>query len=221
MTYGGFFCDTDEPNNKICTNENSESKYGYLILEKIQESETLEKVLENLQKELLNNQGKNFYVEIQEDQTYTKLYVNILAQVLTSLTIVYNQKEFTHYDLNFDNILLTKYTEPRILEYTTDKFFIKIDSKYLVQFIDFNLSYVKDHPLCGINTYSHYYQEYGFITNVSNINFDLYHFSMTFLYQLMFYYPIIFTNEDNILKKNIMTNSLEHFHQYLRLIILF
>ena len=43
MTYGGFFCDTDEPNNKICTNENSESKYGYLILEKIQESETLEK----------------------------------------------------------------------------------------------------------------------------------------------------------------------------------
>ena len=87
------------------------------------------------------------------------------------------------------------------MEYTTDKFFIKIDSKYLVQFIDFNLSYVKDHPLCGINTYSHYYQEYGFITNVSNINFDLYHFSMTFLYQLMFYYPIIFTNEDNILKK--------------------
>ena len=87
------------------------------------------------------------------------------------------------------------------MRYETDEFFINIYSEYLIQFIDFNLSYVKDHLLCGVNTYSHYYKEYGFITNVSNINYDLYQFSMTFLYQLMFYYPIIFRKKDNILKR--------------------
>ena len=59
VTYGGFFCDTDDPDKKICTNENSESKYGYLILEKIPEAEGLGKVLKNTGETLFNLQ-KNY-----------------------------------------------------------------------------------------------------------------------------------------------------------------
>lgn len=104
--------------------------------------------------------------------------VNIIIQLLCALQVGADRYNFTHYDLHAMNVLLTELPKPVIYIYYFERNnkmqYIPIYSKYLVTFIDFGRSYVKNKGNVYFKKFEPKYSDkeyrYGYEDNDSDEN---------------------------------------------------
>jgi hypothetical protein len=92
------------------------------------------------------NDSKKFYDFIKDKDIHEDVLYSIIKQVLLAINIAQKTKEFTHYDLHSDNIMIKKCNENDSILYVIDE-----DNKFLVHthgyypvIIDFGFSYIQD-----------------------------------------------------------------------------
>ena len=85
--------------------------------------------------------GKTLADMIKAKELKRNEIINILCQVLLSLSIASKEILFTHYDLHLNNIMIVSLPQPMSVMYEMDGMVFKWNTKYLAKIIDYGRAY--------------------------------------------------------------------------------
>ena len=202
LTYGGFSCNTSDNTKTLCDlpiGSALDTKFSYLLLENIEKSNTLRR--EN-QLPTLRYPGQELDM------------LDGIAQIVTALTFGWNIKQFTHYDLHTDNIMVYDFIHNKnflklfkiykenagnqipvisnilFQYYVTDKDYFYLPAKYLYLIIDYGHSYIQGMP-DGTMFQLPRRQAAGIITTKPNKCADLYTLFIVQYQEILLYKPYL------------------------------
>jgi len=205
LTYGGFMCNTSDVENKLCDlggPPSGTNNYSYLLLENVENSNTLRR--EN-KTPLLKYPGQA------EDM------LDGMMQVVMALAYGWNQKQFTHYDLHTDNIMVYNFINnknflklfkiynedlgsqvPEIdnvlfkyyLDVKNPKRYLLIPAKKLYLVIDYGNSYVDGMPPGSMFQFPSR-RAAGILTTIPSQCSDIYTFFMVQFMEILMYKPYL------------------------------
>lgn len=118
--------------------------------------------------------------QVTAEEQSEREYAKILIVVLATLSELYNKHNFTHYDLNLDNIMLKEQnTVYKFNAYNgiNTEFPVTISSKYSIKLCNMYNSYVTG---CGVTNKKHHVYKRGFPMH------DVYKLVMQSLYQMKY-----------------------------------
>jgi hypothetical protein len=222
LCYGGFMCNGDKDNEKLC-NDIAGNPFSYLLLENIKNSETVDRVL------------KLPSLATRED---AQDLIDMIYQIVAGLCVGWEANQFTHYDLHLDNImrydfvsnkdflnLFKIYQEEKgdaipeiekiLFKYYTDpnnpnKVF-HVPVKYLYVIIDYGITYTKDMPPASLSRIG-WLENNGFDSTKPNSYCDIYTMISFFLLRVMVSKPYLVFDKNGIwLQNNILVDFFQFF----------
>lgn len=222
LCYGGFMCNGDEDNEKLC-NYTAGNPFSYLLLENIKNSETVDRVLK--------------LPSLATEEEAQDL-IDMIYQIVAGLCVGWETNQFTHYDLHLDNImrydfvsnkdylnLFKIYQEEKgdaipkiekiLFKYYTDpnnpnKVF-HVPVKYLYVIIDYGVTYTNGMPQASLSPIG-WLENNGFDSTKPNSYYDIYTMISYFLLRVMVSKPyLVFDKNGNWLQHNILVDFFESF----------
>lgn len=221
LCFGGFLCNTTDNNarNNLCNG--GPNSFSYLMLENVKNSKTLSRVFK-LPKLYSPNDVRDT--------------IDIIYQVMIALSIGWDKKQFTHYDLHLDNImqydfisntdylkLFKIYNEgrgdeiPKIEEilfkyYIGGEIYI-VPAKYLYVIIDYGFTYVNDMPANTSYT-PNTCARWGCVPHMPNSSTDSYTFIVFFLFTILHYKPYLVFDTNGWIANELTTFFTTFFDNY-------
>ena len=206
ITYGGFFCDSS---SKVCNNSpvsglcdrGPGNNITYLLIENIKNSKTL---------------SRHIKTPMLAYENEANDMADCYMQIFIALKFGWEEKDFTHYDLHTNNVMLydfitntnflqlfREYKEnqtivPEVKQvlfryFTKENRQIIIPARYLMLIIDYGNSYVKNMPK---NTYFSmpHRARIGMTADKKNLVADIYTFLMSVFSDIFVSKPYLVTN---------------------------
>ena len=129
-----------------------------------------------------------------QDKQDEKDILSIIIQVLLSIEIAAKEFNFTHFDLNMNNIMIIELNKERNLNYILDEHKFSIKSRYIVKIIDFEFSTImyQNH---------HYFFEENFIEDIG-LNNEYCHCKDIIKFLSYLYLLLIKSNHNTTLLEN-------------------